>query len=119
MKATYVAVFILCFVLSFPTGGGTQDSPEARTVPGATTGTKPTVPKDLLKALVGSWEGTCTTWLQSDKPADESKIQGEIRPILDGRLVRHTYEGTMLGKPRHGEETVAWNSIKKRFQVSW
>jgi hypothetical protein len=25
----------------------------------------------------------------------------------------------MLGKPRNGEETIAWNSITKRFQISW
>jgi hypothetical protein len=31
-------------------------------------------------------------------------------PILDGRLVRHTYDGTMLGKPRHGEgdDSIQW-----------
>jgi hypothetical protein len=53
------------------------------------------------------------------KLADESKVKGEIRLILDGRLVRHTYEGTMLGKPRHGEETMVFSSMAKRFQVSW
>jgi hypothetical protein len=68
---------------------------------------------------VGSWEGTCRTWFTPDKLADESKVKGEIRPILDGRLVRHTYEGTMLGKPRHGEETIVFSSMAKRFQVSW
>jgi hypothetical protein len=119
MNTTYIAVFILCFVLALPTPGTTQDAPEAKSAPSATTGTKPIAPKDLLKLLVGSWEGTCTTWLQSDKPADESSIKGEIRPMFDGRLIRHTYEGIMLGKPRHGEETIAWNSIRKRFQVSW
>jgi hypothetical protein len=116
MKTTYITIFILCFVLALPARGGTQDAPKDKP---ASSRTKPTAPKDILKLLAGSWEGTCTTWLQSDKPADETKIKGEIRPILDGRLIRHTYEGMMLGKPRHGEETVAWNSITKRFQVSW
>jgi hypothetical protein len=119
MKTTCIAVFILCFVLAFPAPGGAQDSPKDKTAPSGTTEMKPTAPKNLLKSLVGSWEGTCTTWLQSDKPADQSKIKGEIRPILDGRLVRHTYEGTMMGKPRHGEETLAWNGMTKRFQISW
>jgi len=25
----------------------------------------------------------------------------------------------MQGKPRHGEETIAWNSVDQRFEVAW
>jgi hypothetical protein len=75
--------------------------------------------KDFLKTLVGSWQGPCQTWFEPGKLADESSVKGEIRPILDGRFFRHDYEGTIEGKPRHGEETIAFNSIAKRFQISW
>jgi hypothetical protein len=75
--------------------------------------------EDLLKSLVGSWEGTCLTWLEPDKLADESKIRGTIRPILDGKFFRHEYESTIQGRPRHGEETIAYNSVTNRFQISW
>jgi Protein of unknown function (DUF1579) len=74
---------------------------------------------DLLKSLAGSWEGTCRTWFEPDKLADESKIRGTIRPILDGRFIRHEYEATLQGRPRHGDETIAFNSITKKFQTSW
>jgi Protein of unknown function (DUF1579) len=77
------------------------------------------MPEQLLKSLVGSWEGTCQTWFEPGKLVDESRIRGEIRLILGGRVVRHTYESTIQGKPRHGEETIALNSITKRFQVAW
>jgi hypothetical protein len=77
------------------------------------------LPQDLLKSLVGSWEGTCRTWLEPGKLADESKVKGTIRPVLDGRFVRHEYEGTIQGQPRHGDETIAFNSVTERFQVSW
>lgn len=116
MQTTNLAALVMCFVLALPTQGGTQDSPKDKT---ASQETKPTTPKGVLKSLVGSWEGTCRTWFQPGKLADESKVKGEIRPILDGRLVRHTYEGTMLGKPRHGEETIVFSLMAKRFQVSW
>ena len=34
--------------------------------------------------------------------------------------MRNEYEGSMQGKPRHGgEETMAFNAMKKQFQVSW
>ena len=116
MKTTHLAALLTCFVLALPTPGGTVDSPKDET---ATRGTKPTLPKDVLKSMVGSWEGTCRTWFIPGQLADESKVKGEIRLILDGRLVRHTYEGTMKGKPRHGEETLVFSSVTKRFQVSW
>ena len=118
MKTIDIAALITCFVLALPTPGWTQDSPKDNTAPRET---KPTtqMQKDLLKSLVGTWEGTCRTWLQAGKLADESKVKGEIRPMLNGRIMRHTYEGTFQGKPRHGEETIALNSLTKRFQVSW
>jgi hypothetical protein len=75
--------------------------------------------KDLLKSLVGSWEGTCHTWFQPGKLADESKIKGKIRPMLDGRFFCHEYEATIQGRPRPGKEIIAFNSIAKRFQISW
>jgi hypothetical protein len=73
----------------------------------------------LLKSLVGSWEGTCRTWFEPGKLADESTIKGSIRPMFDERFFRHKYAATIQGKPRHGEELIAFNSMTKRFQVSW
>lgn len=72
-----------------------------------------------LESLVGSWKGTCRTWFEPGKVDDESRISGTIRPLLDARFFRHEYEATLQGKPRRGEETIAYNRITKRFQVSW
>jgi hypothetical protein len=80
---------------------------------------KQIMPKELLKSLVGSWEGTCRTWFEPGKLADESRVKGEILSLLDGRFFRHTYEATIEGRPRYGEETIACNSMTKRFQISW
>ena len=75
--------------------------------------------KQLLKSFVGTWEGTCRTWFRPGELADESSVKGEIKPMLGGKFVRHTYEGTMKGKPRTGEETIVFNPAKQKFQVSW
>ncbi len=77
------------------------------------------MPEEFLKSLIGNWEGTCRTWFNTDTLADESTIRGEIRPMLDERFIRHSYEATLEGQPRHGEETIAFNSITKKFQTSW
>jgi hypothetical protein len=116
VKTTTLAALLTCFALALATPGGTQDSPKDKTAPAETNAA---TLKEVLKSLVGSWEGTCRTWFRPGKPSDESTVKGEIRPMLDGRLVRHTYDGTMLGKPRHGEETIVFSSMAKRFQVSW
>ncbi len=75
--------------------------------------------KEILMKFVGSWEGTCQTWFEPEKLADDSTVKGEIRPLLDGRFIRHTYEGSMQGKPRHGEETFAFNKVTQHFEVAW
>jgi hypothetical protein len=76
-------------------------------------------PKQILDSLLGKWEGTCRTWFEPGKLADESKVVGEFVGLLDGQFVRHRYEGTMKGKPRKGEETIAFNGVSEVFQVSW
>lgn len=75
--------------------------------------------KELFETMTGTWEGTCRTWFEPGKLADESKIVGEISAILDGRFLRHAYAGMIQGKPRHGEELIGFNSITKTFQSSW
>ncbi len=75
--------------------------------------------QDLMKSLVGSWDGTCRTWFEPGKLADESAVRGTIRPILGGRFLRHEYESTIQGKARHGDETIAFNSVTKQHQVAW
>jgi len=116
MKSTNLASLVMGLVLAVPAAALAQDRPKNKT---STSESRRIMPKDLLKSLVGSWEGTCQTWFQPGKLADESKVKGTIRPVLGGRFFRHEYEGTIQGKPRHGEETIAFNSIAKRFQIAW
>jgi hypothetical protein len=73
----------------------------------------------FFEKLIGKWEGTCRTWFEPGKLADESKVTGEFVKVLEGRFVRHTYEGAMQGKPRRGEELIGFNSITKLFQLTW
>jgi hypothetical protein len=116
MKSTRFATLALSLVFAAPVAAPAQNSAthESPSKEGTSV-----MPQDLLKSLAGSWEGTCRTWFEPGRLADESKATGTIRPVLDGRFFRHQYEGTIQGKPRHGEETLAFNSVTKRFQVSW
>jgi hypothetical protein len=75
--------------------------------------------KELLRKLIGKWVGNSRTWFEPGKLADESKVIGEFVDVLGGLFVRHFYEGSIRGKPRRGEELIAFNSITKSFQSSW
>jgi hypothetical protein len=110
MKSIHIAALCLALV----TVNCAQEAAKEKPTPA-----KASPQKAVVDSLIGSWEGTCRTWFTPGKIADESKVKGEIRPILDGRLVRHTYEGSMMGKPRDGEETIVFSGWAKKFQVSW
>lgn len=68
---------------------------------------------------VGEWAGTARTWFDPAVLADESPVQGRIERVLNGRFLRHTYEGAMQGRPRHGEETIAIEPVTRTAQVAW
>ncbi len=76
-------------------------------------------PDVLFKKMMGKWEGNCRTWFRPVELADESRVAGEITGVLDGQFLRHRYAGTLQGKPRRGEELIAFNSVTKTFQTSW
>ncbi|MCP4249392.1 MAG: DUF1579 domain-containing protein [bacterium] len=117
MQVSKLSASAICFFLVFGLGSsGQQETADTGSERG---GVKEGNDVDILKSLIGNWEGTCRTWFQPGKLGDESRIRGEFKPMLGGRFVRHTYEGTMKGKPRTGEETIVFNAIDGKFQVSW
>ena len=75
--------------------------------------------KTLFEKLSGHWAGTCRTWFEPDKLADESAVSGTILPVLGGRFLRHAYEGTIQDKARSGEELLGFNAVTKSYQSSW
>ncbi len=117
MQASRLSVSVLSLFLVFGLGFCGWD--ESANALGERVNVKETEDVDILKSLVGDWEGTCRTWFEPGKLGDESKIRGEFKPMLGGRFVRHTYEGTVKGEPRRGEETIVFNAVESSFQVSW
>lgn len=107
---------VTCLCLAVATSAVAQDAAEDQS---ETSDDEGPTPQAFLKSLIGSWEGTCRTWFEPGKLADESKVTGEFEAILGGRFIRHTYDGKIQGEPRTGEETIAFNSVTKKFQTSW
>ena len=107
-----LTIVVLAFVVSVNAQKPKNEQPDTRQVA--------QMPQnELFKKLIGNWEGNSRTWFEPGKLADESKITGEFVDVLDGRFVRHIYKGTIQGKPRCGEELIAFNSMTRSFQLSW
>ena len=70
MKSIKIAAFATCLVIASSTTATPQDTPKDTN---ASSQRKQVMPKELLKSLVGSWEGTCQTWFEPGKLADESE----------------------------------------------
>lgn len=75
--------------------------------------------KALFETMMGKWSGKCRTWLEPGRLAEESDVTGDITEVFDGRFMRHTYDSTIQGKMRRGEELIAFNSVTKTYQSSW
>ena len=74
---------------------------------------------ELFSKMAGTWKGKSQTWFEPGKLADESIMTAEITWVLNGRFLRHVYTGTLQGKPRNGEELIAFNAVTKQFQTTW
>lgn len=73
----------------------------------------------IINQLLGSWKGTCQTWFEPGVLADESEIQGTFTSQFGDEIVRHSYDSSMQGKPRQGEELIAFNTVSEQYEVSW
>ena len=117
MHANKLSASAVCLLLVFGLGSYAQQ--ESASAQDKRDGVKERTHVDILKSLIGHWEGNCKTWFRPGQLADESSVKGEFTPMLGGRFVRHTYEGSMKGKPRTGEETIAFDAASNKFQISW
>jgi hypothetical protein len=73
----------------------------------------------MLLSLRGEWAGTCRTWFEPGKLADESPIRATIHPLLENRFVQLEEKGTLMGEAMHGIATIGYYNEQKRFQVAW
>ncbi len=76
-------------------------------------------PHFFLNKLCGQWTGTARTWFDPAKLEDESKIEGTIKPILDGRFALHEYTSSFKGEPITGMAIIGYNLDLQKFQFAW
>lgn len=114
VAACVTSAVLACVLRPGPVGA--QDAADNESTPASQSSR---TPEQQLKALVGSWKGTCRTWLRPGQEPFEDEITGTIQALPAGPLVRHTYRSQLQGRARSGEETIAWNGVAGTYQISW
>lgn len=73
----------------------------------------------VLKGLVGSWEGTTTTWFEPGSQPDVSPMRGTIRPLPGSRFVIHEYQSSIGGEGFQGIVIYGFNTLTNAFEMAW
>ncbi len=76
-------------------------------------------PHHVLAQLAGGWAGTTRTWIDPDAAPVESKTQGSIQLILDGRFALYLYQTAVDGEPQHGMFMFGYNTTLDQYEASW
>jgi hypothetical protein len=76
-------------------------------------------PHNFLAQLVGGWSGVARTWVDPDAAPGESRTQGSVQLILDGRFVIYLYQYSVDGEPQHGMFTFGYDTLLDQYQASW
>jgi hypothetical protein len=82
----------------------------------------PMGPPEELKTvafLQGDWDVDVQVRMTPDGEWQNSKGSASITLVLDGCAQRQEFEGTMMGMPFKGEETLTYNRETKQFESFW
>ncbi len=79
----------------------------------------PGEPHRLLAKLEGSWTTRNRSWTGPDEPPRESLGACEQKLVLDGRYLKQTYTGDMMGAPFTGISFMGYNNHTKKYESTW
>jgi len=76
-------------------------------------------PHQFLAQLAGNWQGATRTWLEPEGVPSQSKTQGSIQLVLDGRFALYLYQGSVAGEPEQGMFILGYNTTTDEYEASW
>lgn len=74
---------------------------------------------EFLALMEGTFEATNRVWMDPAGEPIVSKAKAEHRMIMDGRYLKMTYEGDMMGMPFTGEGVFAYDNNRRAFRGTW
>lgn len=76
-------------------------------------------PHHFLAQLAGGWAGRTRTWLEPEGVPNESRTQGSIQVILEGRFVIYLYQSSVDGETQHGMFIFGYDTTLDQYEASW
>jgi hypothetical protein len=78
------------------------------------------IPGEMHKKLAwfaGPWDAEVSVIMNGQTSVSKAKCVGEM--MFDGRYVKSTFEGEMMGQPFQGLSYMGYNNASKKFESSW
>lgn len=76
--------------------------------------------QEWLASGAGTWRGKSQMWMAPGTEPMVSEVTNTIKPIMDGRYVKCTYEGDMPGMgPFTGHGITGYDNVSGKFVSSW
>jgi len=74
--------------------------------------------KNMAK-MVGDWTYTSKMWMDPNQPPMEASGTAKFEMLMDGRFLKLTVKGTMMGMPFDGMGVTGYDNAAKVYQSSW
>jgi hypothetical protein len=71
-----------------------------------------------LSAMVGTWDAEFTLWPRPGGPSLATKATSTIRPILGGKFIEETIEGTLMGAAFETKAWTGFNTDTRRYEAT-
>lgn len=73
----------------------------------------------LLEPMVGHWMTTAHWWKSPESQPESSEGSSVMEWVMDGRFIRQTFTGTMMGQPFAGLGFSGYDNVKGEYVSIW
>lgn len=72
-----------------------------------------------LEPMIGTFKATTTFWMEADAEPSVSEGTSTNEWMLDGRYVRSSFDGQMMGMPFQGMSVMGYNNGTGQYEGVW
>jgi hypothetical protein len=79
----------------------------------------PGAPHKMMADETGTWTCDMTFWEEPNGKPSKATSTANVKMVLGGRYQETNYQGTMMGQPFEGKETLAYNNASKEYTTTF
>lgn len=117
MKFLFKFLSVVLFIFSFTVFA--QDANQDQMMKEWQNYKAPGAEHEMLKSMVGEWEGDITMWMDPTQPPQKTTGTTKYESIMDGRYIVGKFSGMMMGMPFSGMDITGYDNALKVYQNVW